>query len=74
MKQSNQKQSEFEELRQRLVEALIMEGVLRTPLVIESMRKVPRELFVPESMKALAYTDAPLPTEQGQTISAPQVL
>jgi protein-L-isoaspartate(D-aspartate) O-methyltransferase len=57
--------------RQRMVQALIAEGLLRTREVIDAMGKVPRELFVSAHMRQYAYNDTPLPTEHGQTISAP---
>lgn len=66
-------QPDYKEHRERLISALISEGILRTPRVIDAMRKVPRELFLPENLRPYAYNDAPLPTNQGQTISAPHV-
>jgi len=54
-----------------MVQALIAEGLLKTPEVINSMSRVPRELFVSTHMRQYAYNDTPLPTECGQTISAP---
>ena len=58
--------------REMMVRELIREGLLRSPSVVEAMRKVPRELFVPEGVRQFAYRDSPLPTDQGQTISAPR--
>jgi protein-L-isoaspartate(D-aspartate) O-methyltransferase len=57
--------------RERMVQALIAEGLLKTPKVIEAMIRVPRELFVSPRMRPYAYNDTPLPTDYGQTISAP---
>jgi len=54
-----------------MVQALIMEGLLRTREVIDAMRKVPRELFASTNLRQYAYSDTPLPTDHGQTISAP---
>jgi protein-L-isoaspartate(D-aspartate) O-methyltransferase len=54
-----------------MVKGLIAEGLLCSGRVIESLGKVPRELFLPEHLRAYAYNDAPLPTGHGQTISAP---
>ena len=59
--------------RRKLVDTLVAEGVLKTPAVRDAMRKVPRELFVPRQLQEYAYIDAPLPTAQGQTISAPHI-
>jgi protein-L-isoaspartate(D-aspartate) O-methyltransferase len=42
--------------------------------VLEAMGRVPRELFVPESMRDLAYEDSALPIGHGQTISQPYIV
>lgn len=42
--------------------------------VVEAMAKVPRELFVPETLRSNAYEDIPLPIGYGQTISAPHMV
>lgn len=42
--------------------------------VLEAMRTVPRERFVPERLAAQAYSDQPLPIGSGQTISQPYVV
>ncbi len=50
----------------------------RTPVtdgaVIQAMLKVPRHLFVPESRRAYAYDDTPVPIGHGQTISQPYIV
>jgi len=42
--------------------------------VLAAMERVPRELFVPEASRSLAYDDAALPLSYGQTISQPYVV
>ena len=42
--------------------------------VLRAMDEVPREMFIPESMRAQAYQDHALPIECGQTISQPYVV
>ncbi|MBI4200471.1 MAG: protein-L-isoaspartate(D-aspartate) O-methyltransferase [Chloroflexi bacterium] len=42
--------------------------------VLAAMERVPRELFVPETSRHLAYEDIPLPTSEGQTISQPLIV
>jgi protein-L-isoaspartate(D-aspartate) O-methyltransferase len=69
--EATQKLADFQAERDRMVRNLIEEGLLKTRPVIDAMRKVPRELFVSESMGQYAHADTPLPTEHGQTISAP---
>jgi protein-L-isoaspartate(D-aspartate) O-methyltransferase len=42
--------------------------------VLEAMGRVPRELFVPEELRARAYEDVALPIGGGQTISQPYMV
>jgi protein-L-isoaspartate O-methyltransferase len=54
-----------------MVQRLISEGLLHSSEVIAALRKVPRELFISNELRPYAYNDTPLPTDRGQTISAP---
>lgn len=47
---------------------------IRNPAVLDAMRAVPREAFVPEVSRHEAYEDRPLPIGEGQTISQPYVV
>lgn len=42
--------------------------------VIHAMENIPRHLFVPKSLKDMAYTDRPLPINEEQTISQPYIV
>ncbi|HWQ20390.1 MAG TPA: protein-L-isoaspartate O-methyltransferase [Methanotrichaceae archaeon] len=42
--------------------------------VIDAMAKVNRELFIPENLRDMAYSDVPLPIGYSQTISAPHMV
>ncbi len=42
--------------------------------VVDAMAQVPRDLFVPETLRSSAYDDIPLPIGYGQTISAPHMV
>ncbi|ABM80489.1 protein-L-isoaspartate O-methyltransferase [Hyperthermus butylicus] len=64
----------FREARRRLVERLVREGYIRSEHVKRAMLRVPRELFVPDELRHLAYEDTPLPIGHGQTISAPHMV
>jgi protein-L-isoaspartate(D-aspartate) O-methyltransferase len=57
-----------------MVERQLVARGIRDPLVLEAMRTVPRELFVPERARDYAYDDGPLPIGEGQTISQPYVV
>jgi protein-L-isoaspartate(D-aspartate) O-methyltransferase len=47
---------------------------VKSPEVLEAMRTVRRELFVPEEVRSHAYDDCPLPIGFGQTISQPFIV
>ncbi len=54
-----------------LVEKLIEEDYLKTPLIIEAFKKINRADFLPENLKDEAGINAPLPIGFGQTNSQP---
>ncbi|HVS13490.1 MAG TPA: protein-L-isoaspartate(D-aspartate) O-methyltransferase [Thermoanaerobaculia bacterium] len=60
--------------RRRMVETDIEARGVRDSTILEAMREVPRERFVDEELAEYAYADAPLPIEEGQTISQPFVV
>lgn len=64
----------MEERRRSLIQLLILRGDIKSERVAIAMSRVPRELFVPEDKRELAYEDTPLPIGYGQTISAPGVV
>ena len=47
---------------------------IRDERVLAAMGRVPRELFVPDELRAYAYDDAALPIGLGQTISQPYMV
>ena len=47
---------------------------IRQPALLEAVRVVPREAFVPAELEEFAYEDAPLPIAAGQTISQPYIV
>ncbi len=49
--------------RHEMVERAIRARGVRSELVLEAMRSVPREDFLPERMREFAYEDTPLPIE-----------
>jgi protein-L-isoaspartate(D-aspartate) O-methyltransferase len=63
------------EIRDHVADSLYLfgdEGL--DPAVLETMREVPRHLFVPERDRHLAYADRPVPIGYGQTISQPFIV
>jgi protein-L-isoaspartate(D-aspartate) O-methyltransferase len=64
----------FDLLRREMVASNIAARGVRDELVLEAMRKVPRELFLPERLREFAYEDSPLPIAGEQTISQPYIV
>jgi protein-L-isoaspartate(D-aspartate) O-methyltransferase len=64
-----------QEVRREIMirEHLLGRGV-HDPAVLAAMREVPREAFVDEGLRELAYEDHPLPIAGGQTISQPYIV
>jgi protein-L-isoaspartate(D-aspartate) O-methyltransferase len=62
------------ELRASMVRHQVAARGVRDERVLDAMRIVPREAFVPEHLAEFAYEDAPLPIEEGQTISQPFIV
>ncbi|MEA2603700.1 MAG: hypothetical protein QOF89_4692 [Acidobacteriota bacterium] len=65
---------DFQTLRNQMVDRQIAGRGVRDPRVLEAMRTVPREAFVPEHLAESAYDDMPLPIGEEQTISQPYVV
>src|SRR5712692_11870434 len=64
----------FASVREDMVERNIVARGVRDELVLQAMRKVPRELFLPKNLREFAYEDLPLPIAGGQTISQPYIV
>ena len=64
----------FPSLRKEMVERDIAARGVRDELVLDAMRKVPRELFLPKDLREFAYEDTPLPIAGEQTISQPYIV
>ena len=63
----------YEAQKIRLIMDLRRQGILDND-VLSAVERVPREMFVPEAMRAEAYENIPLPISQGQTISQPFIV
>lgn len=60
--------------RERMVERQVARRGVRDNQVLDALREVPREAFLPEGLREFAYEDTPLPIEAGQTISQPYIV
>jgi len=65
---------DFAAARERMVAGQIEARGLKDPLVLDALRAVPREEFVPEGLRERAYDDGPLAIGLGQTISQPLIV
>ena len=66
--------ADLSEARARMVERQLRRRGIEDERVLEAMSRVPRELFLPESLRHLAYADGALPIGFGQTISQPFIV
>ena len=64
----------FDQLRQRMIEQQIAARGISDGRVLDAIRAVPRERFVPEHLVDSAYEDAALPIEWRQTNSKPNMV
>jgi len=60
--------------RNFMVDSQIAARGIADAAVLDAMREVPRERFVPASLAEFAYEDTPLPIDAGQTISQPYIV
>jgi protein-L-isoaspartate(D-aspartate) O-methyltransferase len=65
---------DYQDNRKELVNLLIREGRIYSKEVEKAFLEIPREKFVPDSLKKVAYIDSPLEIGNGQTISAPHMV
>jgi protein-L-isoaspartate(D-aspartate) O-methyltransferase len=65
---------EFARRREEMVGRQIEARGVRSEAVLDAMRRVRREGFVPSYLGEFAYDDTPLPIEQEQTISQPYIV
>ena len=61
----------LERARLRMVERHIVSRGIRAPRVLDALRKIPRELFLPADVREHAYHDEAVSIDCGQTISQP---
>ena len=62
----------YERKRRRLVDRMREKGI-EDPRVLQAVQAVPRDRFVPESIRSRSYDDSALPIGHGQTISQPSL-
>ena len=68
------KDDDLAERRRAMVDLQIEARGIRDPALLAAMRQVPRHEFVTASLRRDAYDDTPLPIEERQTISQPDLV
>jgi protein-L-isoaspartate(D-aspartate) O-methyltransferase len=69
-----QTMTDFAAERETMVERQIESRGIREPTILEAFRSVPREEFLADEYRDIAYKDHPIPIEAGQTISQPYIV
>lgn len=67
-------EEELHQARAEMVERQLAARGIRAPQVLEAMRQVPREEFVPLNSRRRAYADGAMPIGSEQTISQPYIV
>lgn len=67
-------QLDFERARNEMVANQLQARGIRAPNVLEAMRSVPREIFLPLSLQKLAYEDAAIPIDEDRTVPQPYLV
>src|SRR5437868_5393274 len=65
---------DFAAARRAMIDNQLRPEGVTDPAVLAAMASVPREQFVPEAMRALAYSDRPLGLGNGQALMPPAAL
>ncbi len=71
---NNSREADSAQRRQAMVQDQLVRRGIRDPNVLRVMGELPRELFVPDSMRDAAYEDRALPVGEEQTISQPYIV
>jgi len=66
--------TDFAAERDAMAERQIESRGIREPTILEAFRSVPREEFLADEYRDIAYGDHPIPIEAGQTISQPYIV
>ena len=64
----------FRRARERMVREQIERRGIRSPRLLQAMRRVPRHWFIPPKLRERAYEDHPLSIGRSQTISQPYIV
>ncbi len=65
---------DFAAARQHMVASQVRPNQVTDPRILEAMRQLPRERFVPANMLARAYADEDVPLGNGRYVTEPMVI
>src|SRR5580698_4654527 len=65
---------DIETARNNMVDSQVRPNKVVDPRIIDAMRQLPRELFVPPAMASLAYADDDVPLGGGRYLMEPMVI
>ena len=68
------RENDFDQMRLRMVREQLAGRDIKDKNVLAAFEKVPRQRFVEHKFYKSAYSDFPLPIEDGQTISQPYIV
>jgi len=71
MTQATIEQADFGKMREAMVASQLRTNAVNDPRVVAAMARVPREAFVPESLRRMAYRDTALPVAHGRAVNLP---
>jgi protein-L-isoaspartate(D-aspartate) O-methyltransferase len=71
---SRESKDRFAEARERMLKLDLSGRGITDPGVMQVMKEIRREEFVPTAYRSQAYADSPLPVGMGQTISQPYIV
>ena len=66
--------SDFDEARRRMVDGQIRPNKVNDPRILDAMRNLPRERFVPPELACMAYIDEDVPLGRGRVLMEPMVI
>ena len=64
----------FDIAREEMIQGQLKRRDIKSAVVLDAMRNVPRHIFITENLRRYAYNDSPLPIGWGQTISQPYIV
>jgi len=64
----------YDRAREEMVERQLVARGITDAAVLDAMRQIPRERFLPTRLAPYAYEDSPQPIGSGQTISQPYIV